>query len=140
MGNRAVLTFESDRTRPAVGVYIHWNGGRASVRAFLDACRARGYRHPANDPQYAMAGLVGLLREFFGPEGLSVGVGLLDQLDCDNFDNGVYVIGQDWRIVDGYGQGSASLDYTLAPLYGAELEQYDGILAQLVPAAEPVET
>ena len=128
MGNRAVITLDPARD---VGVYVHWNGGRASVRAFLDSCRARGYRCPAADPHYALACLVGLLREFFGPDGLSVGVGALDRLDCDNYDNGVYVIGQGWRIVDGFGQGSAGLEYTNGQLYGRELEQYDGIIAQL---------
>jgi len=79
-----------------------------------------------------MAGLVGVLREFFGPEGLSVGVDVLDRLPCDNFDNVVYQVGPDWKIVGSWGEGSAGLEYTNGKLYGLELEQYEGIVAQLV--------
>jgi hypothetical protein len=131
MGNRAVITF-TEPGQTGVGAYVHWNGGRASVRAFLHVCWARGYRSPDNDPSYAMAGLVGVLREFFGPEGLSVGVDVLDRLPCDNFDNGVYQVGPDWKIVGSWGEGSAGLEYTNGKLYGRELEQYEGIVAQLV--------
>lgn len=135
MGNRAVITFGRKGSN-SVGVYIHWNGGRGSVRAFLDTCRARGYRCPANDPAYAMACLVSVLREFFGPDGLSVGVDTLKNLDCDNYDNGVYQVGADWRIVGGFGEGSAALEYTNGTLYGAEKDQYEGILSQLVESRE----
>ena len=130
MGNRAVITFAPQGV-PAVGVYIHWNGGRESVRAFLDTCKARGYRCPATDPAYAMAGLVGVIREFFGPGGLSLGVDLVDRLDCDNWDNGVYQVGAGWAIVGRWGQGSESLAATVAPLYGAELAKHGGIVDQL---------
>lgn len=130
MGNRAVITFAPQGV-PAVGVYIHWNGGRESVRAFLDTCKARGYRCPATDPAYAMAGLVGVIREFFGPGGLSLGVDLVDRLDCDNWDNGVYQVGADWEIVGRWGKGSQSLAATVAPLAGAELAKHRGIVDQL---------
>lgn len=135
MGNRAVITFGREGSN-SVGVYIHWNGGRGSVRAFLDTCRARGYRCPANDPAYAMACLVSVLREFFGPDGLSVGVDTLKNLDCDNHDNGVYQVGADWRIVGRFGEGSAALEFTNANLYGDEKNQYEGILSQLVESRE----
>lgn len=131
MGNRAVITFAPQGV-PAVGVYIHWHGGRESVRAFLDTCKARGYRCPATDPGYAMAGLVGVVREFFGPSGLSVGVDLVDRLDCDNWDNGVYQVGADWEIVGRWGKGSNALAATVAPLYGAELAKHAMIVHQLV--------
>lgn len=102
MGNRAVITTENKD----IGIYVHWNGGLASVLAFLDTAKVRGYRSPSHDPSYGMARLCGLLHEFFGPEdGLSLGIGPLDRLDCDNFDNGVYVIGGDWEIVGRYGEG-----------------------------------
>ena len=131
MGNRAVITW-GEASSNDVGVYVHWNGSRASVRAFLDICRARGYRSPANDPSYAMACLVSVLREFFGRDGLCVGVDVLGRLDCDNMDNGVYRVGQDWKIIDRWGDGSSNLEYTLAPLYGPELEQYEGIMAAMM--------
>jgi hypothetical protein len=40
MGNRALLTFSTEPTAPAI--YLHWNGGRASVLGFLKAARQLG--------------------------------------------------------------------------------------------------
>ena len=37
MGNRAVITTKPELTE--VGMYLHWNGGRASVEAFLAYCK-----------------------------------------------------------------------------------------------------
>jgi hypothetical protein len=135
MGNRAVITFGAKGSN-AVGVYVHWNGGRDSVRAFLEVCRARGYRCPTADRAYAMAGLVSVITEFFGKGGLSVGVDTLKNLDCDNYDNGVYQVGKNWEIVGRWGEGSAALEYTNGQLYGAEKDQFDGIVAQLSETAE----
>jgi len=105
MGNRAVIT--ASKTPTSVGIYLHWNGGLESVQAFLDVAKARGFRDPASDESYAMARLTGLIHEFFGVyTSTSVGIGALCNLDTDNFDNGTYVIGDDWRIVERYGKGS----------------------------------
>lgn len=98
MGNRAVITYAPYNENNA-GIYVHWNGGRASVEAFLQACNELGYRDPASDPSYAMARLTQVISAFF-PDGLSVGIGAVKQLDQHNYDNGVYVIGQDWQIVE----------------------------------------
>jgi len=97
MGNRAVITtapFDND----AIGIYVHWNGGRASVEGFLLACKELGYRSPGADRGYAMARLVCAAGVFFDG-GLSLGLGTCKELDCDNYDNGVYLIGGDWEIV-----------------------------------------
>lgn len=133
MGNRAVITFAPEGAT-GVGVYVHWNGGRESVRAFLDTCRARGYRCPQSDPSYAMAGLVAVIREFFGPNGLSVGVDLINRLDCENSDNGVYQVGAQWEIVGRWGKGSNTLAATVAPLSGRAQDNYAGIMAKLAAA------
>jgi hypothetical protein len=37
MGNRAVITDNKQR----IGIYLHWNGGRDSVEAFLKYCELR---------------------------------------------------------------------------------------------------
>lgn len=92
MGNRAVITTPDKK----MGVYLHWNGGRDSVEAFLHYCELHGFRSPDRDP-YGWARLCQVIGNFFGG-GLSVGVGLYDQLDTDNWDNGVYII-EGWRIV-----------------------------------------
>jgi len=98
MGNRAVIT-TAPYSDSNVGIYVHWNGGRASVEGFLAAAKELGYRAPASDQSYALAGLAGLIWSFLGTDGLSVGIGRCGQLDADNGDNGTYLIGGDWKIV-----------------------------------------
>lgn len=92
MGNRAVITTEDKQ----IGVYLHWNGGRNSVEAFLLYCKLKGYRCPENDC-YGWARLCQVIGNFFGGE-YSVGINTYDRLDTDNGDNGTYII-KDWQIV-----------------------------------------
>lgn len=92
MGNRAVITTPEKK----IGVYVHWNGGRDSIEAFLTFCKLKGYRDPAEDC-YGWSRLCQCIGNFFGEE-LSVGIDTLDHLDCDNYDNGVYII-KDWKVV-----------------------------------------
>lgn len=95
MGNRAVIT-----TREAkVGVYLHWNGGRDSVEAFLKYCELQQYRAPSYD-NYGWARLCQVIGNFFGG-GLSIGIDAWDSLEqmCSaGSDNGVYII-DGWKIV-----------------------------------------
>jgi len=99
MGNRAVIVFKS---LPGVGVYVHWNGGPESVLAFLEETRRRGSRSPAGDVTYAFARLVQTVADYFTrgetSELILVGAGPVELLDCDNGDNGTYLIGDDWSI------------------------------------------
>lgn len=85
MGNRAVIAFEGETT----GIYLHWNGGEESVRAFLDAAKEYGVRR--EDHSYKVARLSQIIGNFFGGTN-SVGVDELDHLDCDNGDNGTYIV------------------------------------------------
>lgn len=100
MGNRAVITtskdVEVDKSND-IGIYLHWNGGRDSVEAFLTYCRISGFRPPEHDC-YGWARLCQVIANFFGGDGLSVGIDRCCQLDCDNYDNGVYII-SNWQIV-----------------------------------------
>lgn len=79
-----------------IGVYLQWNGGRDSVEAFLTYCKLKGYRPPDMD-DYGWARLCQVVGNFFGG-GASVGVDRCCKLDCDNWDNGVYII-EGWDIV-----------------------------------------
>lgn len=97
MGNRAVITTREDWKCGGIGIYLHWNGGRDSVNAFLKYCELKGYRPPEKDC-YGWASLAKVISNFFGG-GNSVGIDTLWHLDCDNYDNGVYII-EDWEIVD----------------------------------------
>jgi len=92
MGNRAVITTENKK----IGIYLHWNGGRSSVEGFLKFCELSKYRATEND-SYGWAYLCGVISNFFG-SGLSVGIDILSNLDCDNGDNGTFII-KDWKII-----------------------------------------
>jgi hypothetical protein len=88
MGNRAVITFDEYNPND-FGVYVHWNGGRDSIEAFLEATRR--VMDGRVDPSYAMARFVQVVGTNF-PGNCSVGIGLCKNLDCENWDNGVYVV------------------------------------------------
>jgi hypothetical protein len=99
MGNRAVITTSKAKDvwrSTDIGVYLHWNGGRDSVEAFLTYCRMKGYRSPEQD-NYGWARLCQVIGNFFGG-GYSLGIDRCKNLDCNNFDNGTYII-EDWQIV-----------------------------------------
>ena len=111
MGNRAVITTESKK----IGLYLHWNGGRDSVQAFLKYCELQGFRPPENDC-YGWARLSQIISNFFGGT-LSIGIDEYYKLDTDNYDNGVYII-KDWQIIgreyfEGLEQNEYSLDLML---------------------------
>lgn len=130
MGNRAVITASNNHTK-GIGIYLHWNGGIESVQAFLDVAKARGFRDPTSDESYGMARLCGLIHEFFGvDQDTSLGIGTLEQLDCDNYDNGVYVIGKGWEITGRWGKGSQVFTPGAVDMARAN-EQYKGIVEQL---------
>lgn len=93
MGNRAVITTKDKK----IGVYLHWNGGRDSVEAFLKYCELKHYRTPETDC-YGWARLCQIIGNYFGGN-TSIGIDLYNRLDTDNGDNGVYII-EDWKIVD----------------------------------------
>ena len=99
MGNRAVITASlsnDPQTSNDIGIYLHWNGGRDSVEAFLEYCKRRGFRPPDQD-NYGWARLWQVIANYFGGD-LSIGVDLCRNLDCVNYDNGVYII-RGWDIV-----------------------------------------
>lgn len=113
MGNRAVITTSKAGFDPAnseaTGVYLHWNGGRDSVEAFLAYCKLKGFRSPEKD-NYGWARLCQVIGNYFGG-GLSIGIGPCCTLDCNNYDNGTYII-EDWEIVGrAYFDGVEQHDY-----------------------------
>ncbi len=93
MGNRAVITTEEKR----LGIYLHWNGGRDSVEAFLAVCKEIGYPPPESD-HYGWPRLCQIIGNFFGGK-TNIGIDTLDNLDCNNLDNGMYII-RDWEIIE----------------------------------------
>lgn len=111
MGNRAVITTKENFENNGVGIYLHWNGGYDSVSAFLKYCELKGYRSPDSD-DYGWARLCQVIGNFFGG-GLSVGINLVNNLDCANWDNGTYII-KGWEIVDReHFEGSEQMNYNM---------------------------
>lgn len=102
MGNRAVITFSTYTNAPAI--YLHWNGGRASVEGFLTAARQLGLRHAptAKAKTEALDQLADLIARYFFrcPVGQTVYRLHYAGSDRDNGDNGTYLIGDDLTIID----------------------------------------
>jgi len=90
MGNRAIVRAKGNSNK---GVYLHWNGGRDSVEAFLKYCELRGFA-PFED-EYGMARFVQVVSNFFGADGLSIGI---TENVASTEDNGVYIV-EGWEIV-----------------------------------------
>lgn len=91
MGNRAILIAKGNNNK---GVYLHWNGGRDSIEAFLKYCELKGFRDFGDD--YGMARFCQVVGNYFGG-GLSIGI-IDDPLNWCMVDNGVYII-EGWEIV-----------------------------------------
>lgn len=99
MGNRAVITTSKSLNITGtndLGIYLHWNGGRDSVEAFLKYCELKGYPSPERDKR-GWDCLCYVISNFFG--GSDIKAEPCRYLDCDNWDNGVYVI-ENWKIVN----------------------------------------
>lgn len=95
MGNRAIIKAEGKNT----GVYLHWNGGRDSVEAFLEYCKLKKYRN--FEDSYGMARFTQVVSNFFGG---STSIGIEHDLRdtesfAKNFDNGIYIV-KGWDIVN----------------------------------------
>ena len=111
MGNRAVITTEENFGKDGIGIYLHWNGGRDSVEAFLTYCNIKGHRAPEDD-HYGWARLCQVIGNFFGGT-TSIGIDTVNHLDCDNYDNGVYFI-EKWEVVGReYFSGTEQRQYDL---------------------------
>jgi len=91
MGNRCLIAFkekESKKKKEEVPcIYLHWNGGRDSVEAFLDASKRLGVR--TNDQFYGMARMTQIISNYLGGT-LSIGVSNVGDWDLGFLDNGVY--------------------------------------------------
>ena len=111
MSNRAVITSKENFENNGIGIYLHWNGGYDSVSAFLKYCELKGYRSPTSD-NYGWARLCQVIANYFGGS-TSIGIDVVNNLDCDNWDNGVYII-EGWEIVDRkYNRYEEQMNYEL---------------------------
>jgi hypothetical protein len=90
MGNRAVIS--NREAWRDVAIYVHWNGGRPSIEAFLKYAKDK----KIGDDIDGLARLVQIICNYTGGT-MSVGVGNIDRLDTDS-DHGIYEI-SNWEIV-----------------------------------------
>ncbi len=99
MGNRAVISFKDKHTKKedSPSIYLHWQGGRDSVEAFLDASKKLGIR--GDDSTYCMARMTQIIANFLGGGETGIGIGSYSNLDTNNGDNGTYWI-KNFEIVD----------------------------------------
>ena len=125
MGNRAAIrTTESN-----FGIYLHWNGGVESVLAFLEAAKQLGVRDPVQDDSYCMARLTQIIGNFFGGT-TSIGIGA-NVYKMDYSDNGVYVIGKGFTIVD---RDYEDKTMTVDQLTPEQLKYYNAVLEETLAA------
>jgi len=93
MADRAVITTE----KKEIGIYLHWNGDINSIEAFLKYCKDMGFHTPEKS-NYGWARLCQVIANYFGNNGLSIGIDSYNNLYCNNGNNGVYII-KDFEIV-----------------------------------------
>jgi len=117
MGNRAVISFqncgavngdEEKLDKSAVGLYLHWNGGLESIEAFCKAATDLEIKDSAR--------FIQMVGNWFGGN-QSVYVDTVGQLDCDNFDNGTYVVKRsehEWKIFSRFFVPDGTLDFRVA--------------------------
>lgn len=105
MGNRAVIISHDTNKRNAhkkIGIYLHWCGGESSVKEFLRLAKERGIRNVDYDEFYFWARFCQVIGDEFSKDGnneLSLGIGIVSELDFTNGDNGVYYIDGNFDIV-----------------------------------------
>jgi len=98
MGNRAVIAFSTGGfvCHGTPCVYLHWNGGLASVQGFLQAARDLGYANLKSETARRDA-FARMTQAWFGHG--SVYIGQYFQQDTDNGDNGTYVVDESLNIL-----------------------------------------
>ena len=99
MGNRAVIAFNnySDKSE---GMYLHWNGGKDSILGMCAAANEIASICSAITPKEA---LIQVVEKFTGKTRKtdSDRFAPCKNLDCDNYDNGVYVVDEKTLIITG---------------------------------------
>lgn len=105
MGNRAVIAPQNPSWGSPV-IYLHWNGGLASVEGFLKAARYLSIN--GNDGKAMQAIFKMIQKHYFrlnsNQEHLTVYLQRYDESDRNNGDNGVYLVDTNLNIVGRSGE------------------------------------
>lgn len=95
MGNRAIII----GTEAKLAIYLHWNGGRDSVEAFLEYAKLQQY--PSLNTTSGVVAFTSMVSNFFGSPGSSVDIFIVaQQQSLAVGDNGVYVVDKNFDIVE----------------------------------------
>lgn len=148
MGNRAVVTFGTAASSPCI--YLHWNGGRASIEGFCEAARRLGlvdrWQKTVKDDRRIMDEFARFLARYFYDtevDRLHVYRERYGEADCDNHDNGVYVLHPNFTIKDRLfwqsGREERDIDKTNAIVAQIMASVAAWVCNPLQPAAHPVE-
>ena len=117
MGNRCVLVSKDTTKQNAnqkIGIYLHWYGDKETVQELLEEVKAKHPRGVISDPSYGYARLCQIIADEITAEALAspfetakshayetgIGIGIVSELDCHNYDNGVWKIDDDYNIVE----------------------------------------
>ena len=95
MGNRALIIGNG----ASVGIYLHWNGGRDSVEAFLRWAELSKLPSLENRGEIALAAVIA---NFFGNDGNCISLETVDRANLEAsapWDNGIYVV-EEHKIVE----------------------------------------
>lgn len=116
MGCRCVIV-DKDTTREnakeKLGIYLHWYGDKETVESLLEDVKAKHPRGVISDSSYGWARLCQIIADKITADTLAspfetakehaystgIGIGTVNTLDCNNYDNGVYYIDDDFNIV-----------------------------------------
>ncbi len=139
MGNRAIVVFENgkgEKKEHGPATYLHWNGGAASVYAFLQEMENRNIRK--NDTAYESARFTHIVGDYFDSEKItSLSLGIMNYngkpSEIDPGDNGVYIVNRSTGRVKRYvfGKFHKSADVAKEKAEALENKQYAGILEEL---------
>lgn len=116
MGNRCCIVDKNttkENANQKIGIYLHWHGDKETVQELLEEVKAKHPRGVISDPSYGYARLCQIIADEITAETLAspfetakshayetgIGIGIVSDLDCYNYDNGVYYIDDDYNIV-----------------------------------------
>lgn len=113
MGNRAVIVaYDTTKANKheKIGIYVHWHGSEEDIKYVLDKANEHMVRGVDDDPNYCWARLCQIFANYITESGMDIlrkpnyetgiGIGIVSELDCHNYDNGVYYINNDFEIVE----------------------------------------
>ena len=118
MSNSGIIVFEDNKD---LGLYLHWNGGRDSVEAFLQYCRLT---KKTGGFQYGLPSLFQIIKNW----SIELGDIITNPFNYGT-DNGLYIIDKKWNILDrkkfnGIEQNEYKLDEFLKDLDESQPVEY----------------